>query len=562
MKKDSKKMAELWNKFPRLSLQDEEQIVRDALPQFLFYEKKGKTAWCYCTACRRSEVFREHIYADGIEIGGSDVPSKLKHNEYGECPMCGHKVKYKAEGRGHKTLSAWGNYAVSTAIDNALFINAIKVKVSWRDLEEPFVDVEGYRKYIFSEHGSEAKRFTWAEGFVTMKSINEPVFGSFCNSQDSYEYSHLYTLINEWEIEKTFLKYCPFDEYFQAARSVNPILFLKFAAKNPKLTEQLWKCGFRELVEESVTRNSRFDKLINWKCTEIKKALDFNSEEMRYWKSAEDSVRFSDRLYAYMLLKRVKGINSFDERMQIISKDGMELIEKEVALTGKTGATFVKVRNHISKCAGRSKINRYTYAIEWLDCNTMMNTLKYPKESVLRFPKSLSALHNRLVNELNAAESEKQRKEDISYDAKIKEQDKKLAGLMYSNLLYTTILPESMQDIRTEGKVLDHCVASYAERHAKGITHIFFIRKRWKPEERWYTIEVTVDGYIRQCYGYKDNQTIKKPESIKLFEKEYQLFLDHVYKRLTDEEYEKAAMKLADNGGNENGRSNNNQLTA
>lgn len=273
-------------------------------------------------------------------------------------------------------------------------------------------------------------------------------------------------------------------------------------------------------------------------------------------------MRFSDRLYAYMLLKKVKGINSFDERMQIISKDGMELIEKEVALTGKTGATFVKVRNHISKCAGRSKINRYTYAIEWLDCNTMMNTLKYPKESVLRFPKSLSALHNRLVNELNAAESEKQRKEDISYDAKIKEQDKKLAGLMYSNLLYTTILPESMQDIRTEGKVLDHCVASYAERHAKGITHIFFIRKRWKPEERWYTIEVTADGYIRQCYGYKDNQTIKKPESIKLFEKEYQLFLDHVYKRLTDEEYEKAAMKLADNGGNENGRSNNNQLTA
>ena len=59
-----------------------------------------------------------------------------------------------------------------------------------------------------------------------------------------------------------------------------------------------------------------------------------------------------------------------------------------------------------------------------------------------------------------------------------------------------------------------------------------------------------------------DNQTIKKPESIKLFEKEYRLFLDHVFNRLSDKEYEKEAMKLADNGGNENGRSNNNQLTA
>lgn len=74
--------------------------------------------------------------------------------------------------------------------------------------------------------------------------------------------------------------------------------------------------------------------------------------------------------------------------------------------------------------------------------------------------------------------------------------------------------------------------------------------------------EVSAEGYIRQCYGYKDNRTVKKPDSIKQFEKEYRLFLDHVFNRLSDKEYGKEAMKLADNGGNENGRNNNNQLTA
>lgn len=556
MKKNSEKMAELWKKFPRLSAQDEDQIVYDALPQFLFYEKKGKTAWCYCTACRRGEVFRETIYADGIEIGGSDILRKLKHNEYGNCPMCGHKVKYKAEGRGHKNLEAWGNYTVCTAIDNALYIDAIKVRVSWRDIEDPFITVEDYRKYIFSEYGSEAKRFTWAEGFVTMRSINEPVFGNCNMSLDSYEYNHSYTLINEYAVEDTFLKYLPFNEYCQTSRSVNPILFLKFAAKNPKLTERLWKCGFRELVEEMVVRKSRLEKLINWKCTEIKKALGFNSEEMRYWKSVEGDRNASDKLYAYMLLKKAKDINSLEERLKIIREDGTDLIEKEIALAEKTNSTFTKVRNHIKKCATKSARN--AYAGEWLDCNIMMDKLKYPKESVLRFPKNLSSLHSRLVNELNAAESEKQKEKDIPYDLKIEKQKEKLSKLMYSNLLYTTVLPESMQDIRDEGRVLDHCVASYAERHANGVTHIFFIRKRWALSERWYTIEVSEHGDICQCYGYKDNRTVKKPQSVLRFEKEYQLYLKYAFKRITKEEYEEAAKALDENGGYEDGRTDQN----
>lgn len=560
MKKDNAKLAELWRQFPcLLSREAEDQIVYDALPQFLFYQKKRGKAWCYCTACRRSDVFQKDVYADGIRVGGSDVPERLKHNDVGTCPMCGHKVTYKCEGRGHKYLRAWGNYAVFTAKDNVLYINAVKVIVSWSHIEEPYIDYEYHRRYIFSEYGSEEMRWTWQSGgFTAMKAINEPVFGMYNMGIDSMEYTHSYTCINDDAIGDTFLRYVPYYDYCQSADVIHPVKFIELCAKNPALCEQLWKCGFSKVVTDMAVGKSVFSKMINWKCTEIKKALGFDAKEMKEFH--DNGCYYSLRqIYGYMLLKKIKGINGFDERMNILKADGISLIEEEIKLSRQMRASFVKVRNYIYK---HCKSDRYGGALEWGDCNRMMDTLGYPKESVLRFPKSLRKLHDRLVSETNAAEERIRKAQDVPNDLKIKAQEEELSKLIYSNLLYEIVLPKDMQDIRDEGKVLDHCVASYAERHARGATHIFFIRKRWNPEERWYTIEVSAEGYIRQCYGYKDNRTVKKPDSIKQFEKEYRLFLDHVFNRLSDKEYGKEAMKLADNGGNENGRNNNNQLTA
>lgn len=156
--------------------------------------------------------------------------------------------------------------------------------------------------------------------------------------------------------------------------------------------------------------------------------------------------------------------------MNILKADGISLIEEEIKLSRQMRASFVKVRNYIYK---HCKSDRYGGALEWSDCNRMMDTLGYPKESVLRFPKSLRKLHDRLVNETNAAEERIRKAQDVPNDLKIKAQEEELSKLIYSNLLYEIVLPKDMQDIRDEGKVLDHCVASYAERHARGATHIF-----------------------------------------------------------------------------------------
>ena len=86
--------------------------------------------------------------------------------------------------------------------------------------------------------------------------------------------------------------------------------------------------------------------------------------------------------------------------------------------------------------------------------------------------------------------------------------------------------PESIEEIAHEGKVRSHCVGGYAERHAKGITNILFLRRKSEPDKPFYTVEVSEKGKILQCYG-KCNCLAS--EEIKEFIQRYQQYLTEVF---------------------------------
>ena len=73
-----------------------------------------------------------------------------------------------------------------------------------------------------------------------------------------------------------------------------------------------------------------------------------------------------------------------------------------------------------------------------------------------------------------------------------------------------------------EGKVLHHCGGGYAERHAKGITNILFIRRKSEPYRPFYTVEIDNSGNIIQCYGMRN---CPANDEIKQFEKRYLQYL-------------------------------------
>ena len=67
----------------------------------------------------------------------------------------------------------------------------------------------------------------------------------------------------------------------------------------------------------------------------------------------------------------------------------------------------------------------------------------------------------------------------------------------------------SCQELINEGKKLEHCVGTYADRYAKGETDILLLRNTEAPDLPFYTMEVK-KGSIVQCRGKRNQQPTKE----------------------------------------------------
>lgn len=77
----------------------------------------------------------------------------------------------------------------------------------------------------------------------------------------------------------------------------------------------------------------------------------------------------------------------------------------------------------------------------------------------------------------------------------------------WSNDKFTILVPEKVEDLSTEGKMLHHCVSSYQEAFASKHTTILFFRRNNNLSEPYFTIELAQNGSIdnkfsiRQVHG-------------------------------------------------------------
>ena len=145
----------------------------------------------------------------------------------------------------------------------------------------------------------------------------------------------------------------------------------------------------------------------------------------------------------------------------------------------------------------------------------LMNAYGDVPKSML-FPRDLIKAHNAAIRLVDEKVNEK-------IDEKIKSRYVELNVYSFSDKEKGLFLRPcaSHEELIKEGKILDHCVARYAKRHAEGETTIFFIRRIEDPDEPFYTLEYRNDIII-QDHGY-DNAP--QTSEIFAFEKEW---LEHI----------------------------------
>lgn len=90
-------------------------------------------------------------------------------------------------------------------------------------------------------------------------------------------------------------------------------------------------------------------------------------------------------------------------------------------------------------------------------------------------------------------------------EEKFKEQVDKNNNLLFKDKKFSIILPQQSNDVRKEGSILKHCVASYVDRITKGQTCILFCRENEDVNEPYVTVEVR-NNAITQAYGYQDSK--------------------------------------------------------
>lgn len=147
--------------------------------------------------------------------------------------------------------------------------------------------------------------------------------------------------------------------------------------------------------------------------------------------------------------------------------------------------------------------------IEWFDyLNASKNIEADLSDKTVRYPSSLKREHDKATFKFKIVQDEK--KEEI-FQSVCQDYGKKFS---YEDDSFMITTPKSMQDLFEEGRRLNHCVGTYADRVCEGKTCICFLRRKIEPEKPYFTIEVSPSEYrVRQIHGLSNRLVDKRREN-------------------------------------------------
>lgn len=503
--------------------------IADRMAHYLFYRKHSradrpevfysptgepeepsrKATECYCTACH--ERFTDYT-----------GPQAFKHNTDASCPRCGAYVIMKQMDRGRKGIRDIDTFAIFEGEGNYLAIRACKAELTFPDPEslEPSIDLYTVTAYELRPGKAVQYVHTWPEGWHPKKSKpSEPSF-----PLGYYGYRSGYFMINQGAIGDTFLRYA-FGDIYEEEWPSDIVLWLCRIAERPQL-EYLMHGGLRRLACDYVYQH--MTTRLNWRSGDLKKILRLTKPELAYIKE-EDGLRYCD--YIHFRRDVFQGRNPEETIAYHRDFGHCERLLSESA--DLSGLPVKKIMNY-----ARRKKNAqcgYFFMTCYRDYLRECSALGYDLTSTaITMPKDLFAAHDKTMKLMRE-------KEDREMMARLVERNKVLQELRFQvpELDLMIRLPESVKDIIDEGAALNHCVASYADRHVSGVLAIVFLRRISDPDTPYYTMEIS-SHEIQQCRGRKNNTDHNpKPPTVRRFEELYTAYLD----KLEARDRRKARMK-------------------
>ena len=482
---------------------------------FAFYKRKGRRVKVACSACGKNNEYYLSNQDLSLEerINSIDVP---EHNTYGDCPMCGTRIMWKAAG---KTKGVYEErvcrYLVHPYEDTAVI-----------RYFEIFKYIRGNEEYAQEDmHFEEVARTFYLEKGIQR---DYQVYSGYTD-QSRWQDRNLYGMVNiKCRAGKTYtenfdmlkdtkFKYAPIREY---------LLMDDYASVEDYMTAYL-KMPFIEMLQKLHATKLTKDIIERMYYTRTKERFDKSARSgpaiLKITKERFNRIVSKNLGWSWLVLfqyEKEKGVRFSDDELRLYI--GSCCTNTEIDLINRY-TTVIKVTNYLKK-----QPNTFRYYIDYLNlCENNNRNLTDPHKL---FPVNLEQAHNRELlyrdrNKAKAEMTERNRKNpNIKKDA---------AGYnrqyMYQNKDYIIRAPKDAGEIYMEGLILDHCVgrAGYIESMNRHETVILFLRKKKAKNEPYYTIEVK-NGKITQAYGKSDkkpnwedvNEFLEQFKKVKLMKKE------------------------------------------
>lgn len=456
MTRTEKKYAKIDEQMARFSAEPDglRDFTEQIRPKYLFYSHKAKRA--FCSAC-----------------GESFEPTKgLKHNDMTVCPKCGAALKAKHESRiGKLNDIVWTVWAQNDGDD--LLLHYYRTITDYSDdFRHPCVETtEQFRTLIDDKYHD----FMWwhpqsRDGRTQperwMKYAKRGIWwNSFTSNKWQPWAPYVFGDLNE-AVKKSRLKYCPLDGLLDSfggrnddgtIRDWSIDRWLNAYTRVPQI-ELLFKVGFKQLTHEAAGNGIK----VNTSATNIRDALGITNRQVKQLLKLKDPTKSEYEM-----------IRDFD----CSAEEARWLAETKSRWAMEKMIKYAPLSKYISYFTDIELDDYGSYCdyVKWIVA------LNYDLKEWL-FPKDFQQAHDRLM-EIYYIEQDKSKNEQIALVADASDLDFHYNGLFIRPAMSAT-------ELRKEGTTLHHCVATYADRMARGETLIMFVRREKEPDTPFYTMEV------------------------------------------------------------------------
>ena len=511
--------------------------------------KKEKAVKCKCSACGgewiapRADVEQDCPYSYApAPFGFVNNNDDVIDGKRIDCPICGAKATAKHIGK----IDSRG---CGNEVDRIYPLTVHKIGgqlalICWEVSKD--IDKDGnshiqdryFEAYVFEKR--KAIRLVGYRNFLSNISYL-PEWQQLNSCEDKMGELNK-DMIFPWKkslLTGTDVENCKLDLYLKAnPKNAYPVSYVRLWQRH-KNVENLIMQGVGKIVNDKIKKTTTYYtspkinqiKSINFKEVKPHKMLGITKDEFRVL--AKD--RWSDNdLYFYIDAKN-NGIKPED--IAVLRKAcGGDWYEVRPIL--KHGVNIMRAARYIDKQKRKfgdpKKIMDFRYLADYWDM-AAVNGDDLTDDKV-RYPHKLTSAHDNAM-------ALKEEKESRAVQEKFDKRYAELEKFCYSSGGLSIHPARSQREMIMEGKLLDHCVGGYANRHASGDTSIFFIRRENEPETPFYTLEFDIKALkVRQNRGYKNCARTKE---VQAFENEWVEFVKKVSAKSTKKTKKRNERKAA-----------------